>query len=255
MTITKKSPTKKAAPKTKPAAKKVAPKSKPTLRPMPSLWEHIKGPGASMEDWDEDATRMWAWKDDFPFRRLAFYGKLVGRRPTFVAPDLLECFLAVLGREDDLSDARRLYGDGHLGTVARDVLEHVAEVGPTPASELRRLFGSQGRAARVDRALEELQVSLLLTHCGIEDRGRAWPGVVYDLVGRVFPRALESGREWDLHSAQMAILERYRVRFPEVDARMVARLLGWQVSEVVACDARRGEQSVVRGPGRRRSTP
>ena len=199
---------------------------------MPSLWEHLKGPGASIEDWDDDAWRMWTWKDDLPQRRLAFYGRLVGRRPTFVSLALLPCFLADRGRGEDLEDAARLYADGRLGVLARDVLLHLAEAGPTPASVIRRRFGTRGRGGRVDRALEELQVALLVGHCGIEDRGGAWPGVVYDLVGRVFPEALRAAGDWDPPTARRAILDRYRGRFPDVDPRIPARLLGWRPSDI-----------------------
>jgi hypothetical protein len=47
--------------------------------PLPSLWAALKGRRPRnfrlVAAWDEDAERLWEWKDEFPRRRRAYYGK------------------------------------------------------------------------------------------------------------------------------------------------------------------------------------
>ncbi|MBI3924984.1 MAG: hypothetical protein HY319_05545 [Armatimonadetes bacterium] len=196
---------------------------------LDSLWAEVKGPVAlTAEAWDQDAERLWTWKDRLPLQGRAAYGKYLRRKPTFIGARLLPAFLASQGHGGDYLG---LYEDGGLSVLAREVASWVEHHGATPVSVLRRRLGGPGR---VNRALQELQSVLLLTHYGVAQQRSGWPATVIELLGRAFPAALQEGREMDPEEGRARILAGYRARQPDAEARDAARVLGWRLDEVRA---------------------
>lgn len=215
-----------------------------TLRAA-SLWEAVKGTPA-FEDWDEDAQCLWAWKDDFPLRGLAPYGKFLRRKPAFISLRALPAFLAGMapGPEalETAADSREpwrvlhraLFEEGRLTVEARDVAEYLADHGPTGSGALRTRFGGKGKARhRVDRALEELQSHLLVTHAGTTETGSGWPSATLELLARAFPDAVAQAAALDPDEARAEILAVYRDHCPDAPTAAVARLFGWRPQQVV----------------------
>jgi len=188
--------------------------------PVASLWQAVKGPHP-LAEWDEDASMIWGWKDDFPRRGLAWYGKLLRRKPCFVSRRALPRFLAAMGRPD----WRRLYADGKLPAAARDVASWIEENGPTSAGSLRRRLGK----ARADKALTELQCALVLTHYGTEEASAGWPSAVLELVARAFPEAVDEARALDPAEARGDIEEWLGLHAPDLTPRDVSRILRAQM--------------------------
>ena len=58
---------------------------------VPSLWEAVAGEDAEpfATGMNSDEQRVWAWKDEFPRRGLAWYGNFVAGRGSFLSPTLL----------------------------------------------------------------------------------------------------------------------------------------------------------------------
>src|SRR5512144_1764111 len=53
---------------------------------LPSLFEAVKGKrDAHIDDWDADSDRVWAWKNDLPAAKRAYYGKAFAAKPVFVS--------------------------------------------------------------------------------------------------------------------------------------------------------------------------
>ena len=47
---------------------------------LPSLFEAVKGRrDVHIEDWDADSDRVWAWKNELPADRRAYYGKALAQ--------------------------------------------------------------------------------------------------------------------------------------------------------------------------------
>jgi len=70
---------------------------------LPSLWEAVAG-----EDDEPFAAgmgvpeqRIWAWKDELPRRGLAWYGRFLAGRASFLSPALLAALYAGAGEVDD----------------------------------------------------------------------------------------------------------------------------------------------------------
>lgn len=153
--------------------------------PMPSLWvaasARMRDDDADGFDWDEDAERIWAWKDELPLRGLAWYGPFIRSRKSFVSPALLADLYPRAGAADD-------YRLTALSPDARRVADIILASGPTSAAALREatsLIGTKGNAA-FTRAITELGRALVVTHFGVEEQGAGWPSSVFELTARAF---------------------------------------------------------------------
>ena len=151
-----------------------------TRSPLPSLWETASD--QPLEDWGEDAERVWGWKDELPRRGLAWYGKFLRGRPSFLSPDMLGDLYPRAGRPDDFETAG-LSADAYR--IARILLRS----GPQPTASLREALDIEGRKAgeRFSKAQVELGRTLVVTHFGVEDEGAGWPSAVLELTARAFP--------------------------------------------------------------------
>jgi len=159
---------------------------------LPSLWEaasdrpiHELG-----REWGPDAERVWGWKDALPLRGLAWYGRFLRGRPSFLAPDLLADLYPRSGAPGDLEEAE-------LSPEAYRIARILLRSGPQPTSALREALDAEGARGgeRFDRALSELGRGLVVTHFGTEDEGAGWPSAVLELTTRAFrlPRRRSRG--------------------------------------------------------------
>jgi hypothetical protein len=144
---------------------------------VPSLWEAVAGEDAEpfATGMESDEQRVWAWKDELPRRRLAWYGNYVAGRGSFLSPSLLRLLYPGYGGTDD-------HADLELSPAAHQIASALAH-GPLPSATLRALIGDRGR---YQRAAVELQRQLLVTTAGVQEQASGWPSAVLDLTCRRF---------------------------------------------------------------------
>lgn len=150
---------------------------------LPSLWEAATDRTISHlgEEWGPDAERVWGWKDELPLRGLAWYGRFLRGRPSFLSPSLLADLYPRRGRPDDFEEAN-LSPDAHR--IARTLLRS----GPLSTGTLREAQGVEGRRGgeAFTQAVTELGRDLVVTHFGVEDEGAGWPSAILELTARAF---------------------------------------------------------------------
>ncbi|GAA1158514.1 hypothetical protein GCM10009630_65810 [Kribbella jejuensis] len=183
---------------------------------VPSLWDAVAGEdeepfGAGM---GTNEQRVWTWKDELPRRGLAWYGAYLGGRGSFLSPELLRALYPAAG---DVGD--HLLMD--LSPTAHEIAEAVAAE-PMPSATLRALIGDRGR---YQRAITELQRSLLVTTAGVHDTGSGWPAALitltchqFDVGGRT-DHALATGQFLDTMLATTAGELARAFRWPVAQAR------------------------------------
>jgi hypothetical protein len=198
---------------------------------LPSLWEAINGSSRALPEHHDDRALglAWEWKDSLPARRLIYYGKLLRRKPTLVALDMLPYFYALSENCGDPDDYLEHYRDGKLSEDGKRVYEAILEHGPLPTSRLRVLAGLPAKvaAARFDRAISELQGGLYIVKSGISD-ANAWKYCyVYDLLSRRFPEAIALARHISGKQARLAVASRYLRSVIAAPTKDMARLFGW----------------------------
>jgi hypothetical protein len=151
--------------------------------PLPSLWAAAGDRPLAEEgaEWGPDIQRVWEWKDELPRRGLAWYGRFLRGRPSFLSLELLENLYPRSGRPNDFEDAP-------LGSDAGRIASVLLRSGPLPAAVLRRAVNLEGKqgGVRFNAALTELGRALVLTHFGTEEEGSGWPSAVLELTVRAF---------------------------------------------------------------------
>lgn len=133
-------------------------------------------------EWGPDAERVWGWKDELPRLGLAWYGKFVRGRASFLSPTLLADLYPRAGRPGDFTDAP-------LSADATRIARILFRSGPQSTAALREATGVEGKrgSERFAAAVTELGRALVVTHLGSEDEGAGWPSAVLELTARAFP--------------------------------------------------------------------
>jgi hypothetical protein len=203
---------------------------------MPSLWEAICGMARSLPAHhdDQELGYAWEWKDELPSRGLAYYGKLLRKKPMLISLKLLPHFYALSDNSGELDDYVLEYQDGKLSIEARQVYEALLEHGALPTSHLRRRAGLSGKedARRFDRAIVELQLGLKIVKTGISD-ANAWKYCyVYDVLLRHWPDLAQRARAISSQQAMSTLLLTHLHNVGVATVEEVVRLFGWELLRV-----------------------
>lgn len=179
----------------------------------PPLPEHIQHDRAIMMTWNI--------KDALPARKLVYYGKVLGGRPSFIARGLLAPFLRLRAEPRGY---RALYERGMLSHCAKLVMDALARRG---AAETRALKLGAGYAqpkmrGEFDRAMKELQEKFLALK--VEERYDPFT-YVWDTMEHRWGEALGEARTLTRGEAAYRIVRRYFEAAGFGNERAVARLL------------------------------
>ncbi|HVB80136.1 MAG TPA: hypothetical protein VNE82_09380 [Candidatus Binataceae bacterium] len=179
----------------------------------PPLPEHIQHDRAIMMTWNI--------KDTLPARKLVYYGKVLGGRPSFIARDLLGAFLRLRAEPRGY---RALYERGMLSHCAKLVMDALTRRG---AAETRALKLGAGYAqpkmrGEFDRAMKELQEKFLALK--VEERYDPFT-YVWDTMEHRWSEALREARTLTRGEAAYRVVRRYFEIAGFGNERAVARLL------------------------------
>jgi hypothetical protein len=205
--------------------------------PLPSLWAGVKGRSPKnftlVAAWDADAEKLWGWKDDFPKRRLAWYGKYFCGKASLISPAFLPCFYCLEENTGTPDGHEQLYAEGKITADARAICGELLEHGPQGVLELRHALGwaSKRGNQRFKRALEEGQRRLLVVRWGTKPETNAWESAVYQLTPRAFPRAMKAATKLTRPEAQRTIAAQYFKLNPHAGERDLVRVFKWPRTE------------------------
>ena len=149
----------------------------------PSMPEHIQH--------DYAIGMTWRIKDSLPQRRAVYYGKVIARRPSFIAREMLGAFLRL---RIEPGGYRKLYLRGGLSHCGKLVMDALSKRG---AAETRVLKLSSGyaqpsRRAVFDRAMAELQEKFLALK--VDERADPF-SYVWDTMAHRWPDAIAEARK------------------------------------------------------------
>lgn len=183
-------------------------------RREPELPHHIQHDRAIMMTWN--------LKDVLPAKRAVYYGKVLGGRPSFIALDLLPCFLRLRVTSVNYE---KLYQQGMLSRCAKLVMDALTRRGPseTKALKLATGFAQPKMRLEFDRAMKELQEKFLAFK--IEERYDPFT-YVWDTVEHQWPEAIRAARRLKPQHAANTIVRQYYETAGYGNERAVARVLG-----------------------------
>jgi hypothetical protein len=195
----------------------------------------------------------WDWKEALPAEKRVFYGRVLGRKPTFISLEFLPCFFALTDNVGDPDDHARLYEEGRLSTLARRVYEFVSRRGPVTTRQIRAEVEPErrGSSPRLGRAIAELQNLFLLARIGEVGDNPGNYAYVWDLFGRWLPDVVARASAISHRAAAAAVLEQYIRITGAPRPADAAGLFEWSPSTLDAAIgdlADRESLTVVRGP-------
>ena len=215
--------------------------------PVPACFEHL-----STNDQDRKWGWMWGWKDELAEAKRLYYGRLLAKKPTFVAMRMLPVFYATFGRagepDDHLDDIRA----GRLSEVARRVVEFLAQRGETQTKRMRAELGISSQEGRLQyaKAVEELQRLMYVARVRAVGEGREDYNYTYDLFVHRYPETVRAAERLTSAEAMVAILERLLELAGGVTEKQVARIFDWGDERARSAIARlEAKHGVVRDDG------
>jgi hypothetical protein len=195
---------------------------------LPSLYEAASDQPLDTlgTDWGPDADRVWGWKDELPRRGLAWYGKFLRGRPSFLAPQLLADLYPRAGRPED-------FADEELSPMASRIARILLRSGPQSTAALREALDVEGRRAAdaFSKTLTELGRALVITHYGIEEQGAGWPTPLLELTARAFPVP----RRRDFEACKMRATRRFIHTMLVAQPHELGNAFGWGAIAARAC--------------------
>lgn len=201
---------------------------------LPSLWVAVAGDRPVPNEHDDPGHVTWRWKDELLGARRWYYAKVLRKRATFIALDVVPYFYALSENYGEPEhDYLLQYEEGRLTWEAKTIYETLLAEGPLDAIRLRQLARLTDKAgeSRFNRALEVLQLDFKVLPTGVAPVG-AWKyAFIYDLVHRFYPDLPEQARRIRQAEARRHLAERYFQSVGASPAREVCSLFGWSREE------------------------
>jgi hypothetical protein len=153
----------------------------------------------------------WDWKEALPSEKRVYYGRVLGRKPTFISMEFLPHFFALTGNVGEPDDYKRLYDGGRLSYLARMVYELAAAQAPLTTRQIRAAVepNRRGSSARLLRALADLQNLFLVARIGETGDNPGTYSYVWDLFDRWLPRVVARAAGIAHRTAAATVLGQY----------------------------------------------
>jgi hypothetical protein len=201
---------------------------------LPSLWMAVAGDRPVADAHDDPGHVTWGWKDELLGSDAWYYGKILRKKATMIAPDVAPYFYALTenyGAPDE--DYLTQYEQGRLTIESRQVYETILKEGALDTLALRRAarMTSKESDGRFNKALSDLQADFRIVPVRVAQVG-AWNyAFVYDAVHRVYPDLLEKARFIGEVDARLNLAELYFRSVGAAQPRDVNKLFGWKTPE------------------------
>ncbi|KAF0112336.1 MAG: hypothetical protein FD147_209 [Chloroflexi bacterium] len=197
---------------------------------LPSLWSAVAGDRPVPDEHDDPGHITWSWKDQMLDKRVWYYARILKKRNTIIALDIMPYFYALSPNygspEEDLLDQ---YHQGLLPLEAKLIFETLLDKGPLDTISLRReshLSGTNS-TSRFTRALDLLQKDLKVLPTAIAETGAWRYAFVYDLTHRYYPDLLEQARMITESDACSHLVTRLINSVGIASLKEITSLFGW----------------------------
>jgi hypothetical protein len=203
---------------------------------LPSLWAAVAGERPVPNEHDDPGHVTWGWKDELLGARRWYYAKVLRKKATFIALNVVPLFYALSENYGEPEQDYLLqYQEGRLTFEAKTVYETLLAEGPLDSISLRKLarLGKESDS-RFNRALELLQADFKILPVGVAQAG-AWKyAFVYDLVHRFYPDLPDQARPIRQAQARRKLAELYLLSVGAAPERALASLFGWSKDDAEA---------------------
>lgn len=204
---------------------------------LPNMLQSVYGmPHPMINDahWDKETLWTWNLKDTLPQKGLAFYGKFIQEKGTFLSPNFLTYFYSMLNLSIKHDNYKSLYQNGEITQNAKNIADLLLEKGSLSAKELRSALKMTSRKGGVafQQAITNLQSNLIITNFGTEKISERLSSTKYELITRVFYDEVERSQQISSEEARKLILHKYINVVVQTNTKEVSKLFGWNIKIV-----------------------
>ena len=202
---------------------------------LPSLWTAVAGDRPVADTHGDPAHITWDWKDSLLGERVWYYAKVLRKKATLIALDVVPYFYAIsenYGSPDE--DYLIQYHEGKLTQEAKVVYEALLDEGPLDTISLRRAtrMTSADSKSRFERALLTLQTDFKILPIGISQAGGWRYAFIYDLVHRHYPELPRLAHPISQRQARGKLLELYFYSVGAGQIRDLNLLFRWRPNDL-----------------------
>ncbi len=197
---------------------------------MPSLWTAVAGDRPVANEHDDPGHITWGWKDSLLGKDNWYYAKILRRKATMIAMDLVPSFYALsenYGAPEE--DYLTIYEQGRMTRETKQVYEVIIEKGPIDTVALRKEahLASQASDSSFTRALADLQADFKIVPVAVTKSGAWRYAFAYDLLPRQYPQIPEKARQITEHKARQQITAAYFKSIGAAQLKDVKQLFRW----------------------------
>ncbi|MCF6277535.1 MAG: winged helix DNA-binding domain-containing protein [Anaerolineales bacterium] len=196
---------------------------------FPNLWTAVAGERPVPTQHDDPGHITWGWKDNALDRRIWYYAKILRKKATMIALDVVPYFYALSENYGDYREDHLIpYEEGRLTHAAKQLYEAILDNGPLHTIELKQAARlTNAKASEFDLALATLQSGFKILPIGVAKAG-AWKyAFTYELTARYWPDLVEEARFIGENAAREKLLELYFQSAGAARMRDVNRLFQW----------------------------
>lgn len=196
---------------------------------MPSLWVAAAGDRPVADEHDDPGHKTWGWKDSLLGKRSWYYGRILRKRNTMIALDVVPYFYALSPNYGDFAEDYLIdYESGQLPLPAKLIYEAILREGPLDTIALRKLAGftNKGTDAEFNGALDLLMTTFRVLPVGVAEAG-AWKyAFIYEIAARHFPDLAERAHPISEPEARQKLVALYLNSVGAATVKEVQKIFG-----------------------------
>jgi hypothetical protein len=232
---------------------------------LPSLWTAAAGDRPVANKHDDPGHITWTWKDSLLGKENWFYGKILRKKATMIAMDIVPSFYALsenYGAPEE--DYLTIYEQGRMTRETKQVYEVIIERGPIDTVALRKAAHLSGKAgdSSFNRALADLQADFKIVPVAVTQSGAWRYAFAYDLLPRQYPKIPERARTISEYKAREQIITTYFKSIGAAQFRDITKLFRWSqkntlqtIQNLVASSELIANVQIIGFPGEWYATP
>jgi hypothetical protein len=201
---------------------------------LPSLWVAVAGDRPVADAHDDPGHVTWGWKDSLLGEKIWYYAKVLRKKSTMIALDVVPYFYALsenYGSPEE--DYLTLYEQGRLTQEARLVYEALLKEGRLDTIALRKAtrLTSRDSDSRFNKAITDLQADFKILPVGVSQAGRWNYAFFYDIVTHHYPDLPDRTRFIGDREARRKLAGLYLLSVGAAQLRDLTRLFGWSPAD------------------------
>jgi hypothetical protein len=202
---------------------------------LPTLWQATNGDRSVPIVHDDPGHITWQWKDELLGERKCYYGRLLGKKMSFISLAMLPSFFRLTDNIEYEEDYLLIYQKGEMSYEAKQMYEVLLYEGPLDTLELRKRAGLWGRENqyRYTKNLNWLQQNMMVVPIGVAAVGRWNYAFIYDILPRFFPDLVDQTQDLKLSSARVEILRKYFKSVGAADEVSIRKLFFWKPKSIL----------------------